>query len=169
MEDYVCCDSDIPEELYRVDYHGARTNFSPEEGFRAGDTTRIFGTGELNIFKRAVEKHFTWSCHDPLPFISLFSDREHAENWCRKQPWLGNDSFHGDWSLHIIDTTQLKMTTPFFKLSNLVDKLNLDIPRGAQQHIQGAFICLHRIPLSALVGQRSPEQVDNGKCAHAIL
>jgi hypothetical protein len=139
------------------------STFSPEEGFRAGDNTKALGTGELNSFKRAVEKHFTWSCHDALPFISLFSDQDHAENWGRKHPWYKISSLDRDWTLHIIDTTQLKTTTPFFKLSNLVEKLNLTIPAGALQHVQGAFICMHRIPETALAGQRNPQQVEKGR------
>jgi hypothetical protein len=161
MEEYSC--SDVPDKLYRVDYPGSRTTYSIQKGFKAGDTTKSFGADEMNDFKRAIEKQFTWSCRDPVPFISLFSDRRHAENWGRKEPWRGNHGLEGVWALYVIDTTELKKTTFFFKLSNLIEKLNLDIPKGAQQHIEGAFVCLHRIPPTAIVEKRTSAQVEEGK------
>ena len=140
--------------------------FSPGEGFRAADTTKAFGIGELNDFKRAVEK---WSCHDALPFISLFSDREHAESWGRKHPWNKVSNLDCNWSLNIVDTTQLKATTTFFKLSTLVEKMNLVLPAGALLHVKGAFICMHRIPATALAGQRNPQQVEKGRVCSCWL
>ena len=161
MEQYICPESDIPTHLYRINYPDARTSFLSEEGFRAAVTTRTFGAGEMSNFKDAIEKDFTWSCRDPLPFISLFSDREHAENWGRKLG-RGCNSSKEAWTLHIVDTSQLKLTTSFFKPSDLVKNLSVNIPERAQQHILGAFICMHRIPLAALIAQRSSEQVENG-------
>jgi hypothetical protein len=40
----------------------------------------------ISEFRSDVVKHFTWSCKESLPFINLFSDIEHAENWELKQP-----------------------------------------------------------------------------------
>ena len=99
MNEYVCSDRDIPSKLYRVHYPGSRTAFSSQQGFTASDTTKTFGSDELDDFKRAIEKHFTWSYRDPLPFISLFSDQEHAENWGRKEPWRGKEGSKCDWTL----------------------------------------------------------------------
>ena len=115
METYMC--SDVPPELYRVDYLGSRTTWTSQEGFKAADTSRAFGGKDLLDFKRSIEKSFTWSYRDPLPFISLFSDREHAENWGCKEPWLGDDRSEGGWTLYVIDT-ESRGTTSFFKLSD---------------------------------------------------
>lgn len=167
MDGYICSILDLPDELYRVNYPGSRVAFSTEEGFVASDTTKTFDADALDDFKRAIEKQFAWRCRDRLPFISLFSDREHAENWGRKEPWRGNDSSEGSWSLHIINTVELRNTHKFFKLSDLVEKLSLDIPEGAGQHIRGAFICLHRIPATAIVERRSPAEVEEGKYSNA--
>ena len=156
MDDYICLN--LPSELYRVHYSGSRTAFSTEQGFEASDTTTTFGPGELNELKQAIEKHFTWGCRDPLPFISLFSDRSHAENWDCKEPWRGYGNSEGDWALHTISTTHLESKN-FFKLSDLVEKLYLEIPEGAKQHIHGAFIYLHHIPATAIVEKRSGAEV----------
>ena len=154
--------SDVPPELYRVDYPGSRTTWTSQEGFKAADTSRAFGGKDLLDFKRSIEKSFTWSYRDPLPFISLFSDREHAENWGCKEPWLRDDRSEGGWTLYVIDTTEIRGTTSFFKLSSLVRRLSLEIPRSAQQHIQGAYLCLHRIPPAAVAEKRTPAQVEEG-------
>ena len=161
METYVC--SDVPPELYRVDYPGSRTTWTSQEGFKATDTSRAFGEKDLPDFKESIVRSFTWGCRDPLPFISLFSDREHAENWGCKKPWLGNHRSEGGWALYVIDTTELRSTTLLFKLSNLVRRLSLNIPQGAQQHIEGAYLCLHRIPTAAIVEKRTPAQVEEGE------
>lgn len=63
----------------------------------------------------------------------------------------------------MIDATELSKTTLFFKLNSLVRRLNLDIPQGAQQHIKGAYLCLHRIPRIAIVEKRNPAQVEEGE------
>ena len=158
MDEYSC--RNVPSELYRVHYPGSRTAFSTEQGFEAADTTTTFGPGELNKFKRAIEKHFTWGYRNPQPFISLFSDRSHAMNWGCKEPWCGRGISKGGWALHTVSTTHLESKS-FFKLSDLVEKLRLDLPEGAKQHIHGAFICLHRIPATAIVDERSGQEVES--------
>ena len=162
MESYRC--SDVPPKLYRVNYPGSRTTWTSQEGFRATDTSRTFGGKDLLDFKRSIEKSFTWSCRDPSPFISLFSDREHAENWGCTEPWLGNRRSEGGWTLCVIDTTELRTTTLFFKLSSLVKGLSLDIPERAQQHVEGAYLCLHCITPTAVVEERTMAQVEEGEC-----
>jgi hypothetical protein len=163
MDEYICSTWDLPNKLYRVHYPGSRTAFSSQQGFTASDVTKVFRSGELNGFGKAIEKQFTWSCRDPLPFISLFSDERHAENWGRKEPWRGHKGSEGKWTLHVVDTVELRKTTHIFRLSDLVERLNLDVPEGAGQHIQGAFICLHHIPASAIVESRTPAEIEDGK------
>jgi hypothetical protein len=167
MDKYICAIRDLPDIIYRVDYPGSRTTFSTQEGFVAADTNKVFGANELNDFKRAIEGHFTWSHRASSPFISLFSDREHAENWACKEPWRENNGSRGGWALYVIDMDGLKNMTSFFKLNDLVERLNLDIPEGAQQHMQGAFVCLHHIPATAIVDKRTPAEVEEGKCSDA--
>lgn len=169
MDAYTCFKSDLPDELYRVHYPGSRTTFSGLDGFTAADTTKTFGTDGLNDFKRAMENQFKWGCRDTLPFISLFSDREHAESWGLKEPWRGNKGSEGNWSLYVINTGKMVDTNHFFKLSDLVEELDLDIPKSAGQHIRGAFMCLHRIPTTAIVERRTPAEVREGKFSVANL
>ncbi|CZR52080.1 uncharacterized protein PAC_01957 [Phialocephala subalpina] len=163
MDEYVCSTWDLPNKLYRVHYPGSRTTFTSQHGFTASDVTKVFRSGELSDFKSALEKQFTWGCRDPLPFISLFSDKRHAENWGRKEPWSEHKDSEGNWALHVVNGVELRRTTHIFRLSDLVKKLSLKVPESARQHIQGAFICLHRIPASAIVESRSPAEIEHGK------
>lgn len=153
---------DTPLQIYRVQCLRSRTVYTIEEGFKASDTTRIFGTDNLREFKTALEKQFTRSCRDPVPFISLFSDLKHAENWRLKRPLDVMTYSPDNWALYTIDATALKQTTLIFKLSTLVDALKLAIPQKAQQHVQGAYLCLHRISPSTIINKHTPAQVEEG-------
>lgn len=160
MNEYIC--QSLPSKLYRVHYPTSRTAFSTEHGFEASDTITAFGPDKLNEFISAIQKHFTWGCRDPLPFISLFSDCAHAENWGCKEPWSGHSNPEGSWVLYTVNTIGLDSKS-FFKLSDLVEKFDLEIPKGAKQHIHGAYVCLYHIPATAIVEKRTSAEVEIGK------
>ena len=167
MEKFVY--SNAPDQLYRVDYSGSRTRYTPLEGFKATDTLKVFDADELDDFKQAIEKHFHWRFRELDPFITLFSDREHAENWGRTEPWQKDLGSEGGWALYVIDTAELETTTSLFKLSTLVEKLNVHIPQGARQHVRGGFVCLHHIPSTAIAEKRTPRQIEDGKYSWTSL
>ncbi|KAG8526158.1 uncharacterized protein KY384_000151 [Bacidia gigantensis] len=155
MDQYIC--SNPPSELYRIQYSQSHTTFSTETGFKAKDTTTTFGFTDETKFTQAIEKHFTWGNRDASPFISLFSNREHAENWGCKEPW-NHRGGKGDWALCTISTDKLE-GMKLFKLSDLVEKLQVEIPERASQHIHGAYICLYGIPASAIIDKTSGTDV----------
>ncbi|PVH92455.1 hypothetical protein DM02DRAFT_722078 [Periconia macrospinosa] len=161
MDAYVCPKSVVPDKLYRVHYPGSRTTFASSEGFSASDTSKVYSNDKLSDFKQDIVNQFTWSCRKSLPFISLFSDREHAENWGCKEPWHGHQD--DGWSLYVIDATRLKDTNRLFKLSDLLEELNLQIPAPAGRQIHGAYLCLHHIPVEAIIEKKSPSEVKAGK------
>jgi hypothetical protein len=107
----------MPGKLYRVDCPGSRTPFASTEGFSASDTTKVYGASDLVECKQAIVYQFTCSCRARLPFISLFPNHEHGENWGQKEPWRGRKGHGSDRSLHLIDPTTLKDTHCFFKLT----------------------------------------------------
>ncbi|KAI1912160.1 hypothetical protein LOZ65_006034 [Ophidiomyces ophidiicola] len=165
MEKYSPSQETLPLNLYRIDYPGSRTKYLPHEGLVAGNRTKIYSNQDENELKRDIVKQFTWGCRDALPFISLFSDREHAENWGSKQPWRGkmlDDGSGGTWNLFIIDTKLLD-TRGLFRLEDLVKALGLELPTKAEQHIKGAYLCLHTIPESAIVEKLDPDQVQSDR------
>ncbi|KIE01370.1 hypothetical protein MAJ_02711, partial [Metarhizium majus ARSEF 297] len=164
MEAYRMPNDKLPRELYRVDYPESRTTYNKIDGFVAGDSTKTYEESDQDDFKQDIVKQFTWSHRNPLPFISLFSDLDHAENWGLKEPWRDPSSFspRGNWTLYAINTTLLVNAT-LFKLGDLVQRLQLQIPKNAQQHIDGAYLCLHRIPTSSIIKQRDWKQVADDK------
>lgn len=159
MDKYRLSNDHLPPKLYRIKYSGSRTAYSPQDGFVAADTSKVYLEEDEDEFKEDIVKQFTWPCRDPLPFITLFSDREHAENWGLKQPWLGNMPHVplGSWSLCVIDTERLDA---LFKLENLVAGLGLQLPSKAEQHINDAYLCMYSIPKTAIVEEVDPDQVE---------
>ncbi|KAB8255433.1 hypothetical protein BDV32DRAFT_142062 [Aspergillus pseudonomiae] len=147
-------------DLYRIDYPGSRTSYSPSGGFMAAQRTKTYDDQADSEFKRDIVNQFTWSCKDPAPFISLFFDREHAENWGLKQPWRGKATYrsHDDWALYVIDTDHL-VDACLFGLKDLVEGLSLELPDKANQHISGTYLCLHKIPPAAVMERIDSEQV----------
>ena len=55
--------------------------------------------------------------------------------------------------------TRLLPETYVLKLDYVVVQLGLEIPERATQHVEGAFLCLHTIPESAIVKSASPSEV----------
>lgn len=161
MDKYRLSNDHLPSDLYRIDYPGSRTAYSPQDGFVAADTTKVYLEADEDEFKKDIVKQFTWACRDPLPFITLFSDREHAENWGFKQPWLGKmpHESRSSWSLCVIDTERLDSHC-LFKLEELVASLELQLPNKAEQHINDAYLCMYSIPKTAIVEELDPDQVE---------
>jgi len=124
--------------------------------------SKVYYENDVDEFKRDIVKQFTWWCDDPIPFISLFSDREHAENWGLKRPWLGKKRHlpHDNWALYVIDTAQLE-DVYFFRLNYLVEVLGLELPDKASQHIGGTYLCLYNIPVTAIVERLDPAEVED--------
>ena len=163
MDAYRLSNQWLPPELYRVDYHGSRTIYSQTEGFLAAHRTKVYGSLDINVFRRDLEKYFTWSSQVPTPFISLFSDWDHAENWGLEQPWASHVIHHrsGHWTLRVIDTRRL--VEPYiFRSEDLVNSLELKLPDEAKQHTEDTFLCLYAIPVAAVVEHWDPQEVKNG-------
>uniref|UniRef100_A0A093URP2 DUF7587 domain-containing protein n=2 Tax=Talaromyces marneffei PM1 TaxID=1077442 RepID=A0A093URP2_TALMA len=159
MSEYRCRPEELPHRLYRVHYPESET-IRTDVGFKAADTTTVYGNSEcdLRLLKQAVEDHFTWGYRGRSPFISLFSDRNHAENWGCAEPWLGSNPHREQWSLFTIDTSLLKEVC-VFKVSRLVDVLGVKIPERAVQHERGSYICLHQVPANAILEEMTGSDV----------
>ncbi|KAI0523901.1 hypothetical protein F5B22DRAFT_422226 [Xylaria bambusicola] len=157
MDQYRCPPEELPRYLYRVRYPESQTRHTAE-GLTAADTTTVYGDNEhqRGLFRQAVEKHFTSSDRDSSLFISLFSDRDHAENWAYMELW--HSRWSENWTLCTIDTSLLNEVY-VFKVSTLVDELRVEIPPQAEQHKKGAYICLHRVPQHAILKEEPVQEV----------
>ncbi|KAJ2906147.1 hypothetical protein MKZ38_002862 [Zalerion maritima] len=148
----------LPDNLYRVTYPGSQTAYSAESGLSAIDTTATFDLGTITgqyRFKLAVENQFTWSNRQPSTLISLFSSSHHALEWARKEPWRRRGRGRGQepqdgWTLQVVETYRLEATTKLYRLRDLVRLLDVEIYGGAREHIDGAVVCMHRVPADAI-------------------
>jgi hypothetical protein len=84
--------------------------------------------------------------------------------------WRGTlrDAQEDDWTLFTIDT-QLLGDAWLCKVSQLVSTLKLQILDRAAQHIDGSFLCLHKIPGLAVIQERDSAQAKEGKFVGTIL
>lgn len=87
MNTFCLFPSDVPSSLYRVQYGDYMTTYDISEGLEAVDTVTLYDDGgdeqeddTLQEFGDAVEQHLSWDTDYKSIFISLFSQRRHAEN-----------------------------------------------------------------------------------------
>ena len=154
MDEFRCRSAVLPVYLYRVQYPRCQTVHSGE-GLTAKDTNVIYSKDEIKSFCQSIEQQMTWGHRGAQPYITCFSDKDHAKNWARKEPWNPSVKDKGSWALLTIDT-RLMPDTYIFSLKDLVTSLDIMIPERASQHENGAYLCLHRIPTSAIVDWVSP-------------
>jgi len=146
----------LPTFLYRVDYPGSQTSYTRGTGFTARDTTSFYS--EDSDFRKSVVEAFTWSCRNPSPYIAVFSEKSHAENWAHS--WSDRNGYVCD--VVTLDTRNFS-NTHVFHLSALVAQLGIVLPDGAQQHQRGAYLCLHRIPAAAVCATEATSSILHSK------
>lgn len=150
----------LPFNLYRVQYPGCQTALS-DNGLAARDINIIYSENEMDAFRQSIIDQLTWSHCGAQPYITCFSDKDHAENWALKEPWNPDERDKDSWSILTINT-RFMPETYVFSLNDLVTHLDLELPGRASQHEKGAYLCLHRIPTSAIVNSASPREVKDG-------
>ena len=149
MDRLRCSEEQLPEYLYRVQYDGCNTVFSID-GLFAADIATTFDETAIPDFRESIVNQFTRMSRLPTPYISTFSDREHAENWALK---MGT-------SAKLLRLNTALWDDPYvFKLSTLVQMLPVIIPDAASQHIKGAYLCLHSVPSNAIVEVMDREDI----------
>lgn len=153
----------IPSTTHQDTSHRASGDRKPPQWLRASGHRRIgrsccqacrrlddgHSHGRVAVVPTRHSARLSWSCRESSPLITLFSDKEHAANWGLQEPWRGTKPKAVGWYLCTIKTSNAVDACVFFELSDLVNRLDLDIPERARQHSRGAFLCLHRIPRRA--------------------
>ena len=156
---------ELPEKLYRVQYDRSQSTFSYATlgaDLQAKDTTAFYGLLQLGSIKTAVQNQFEWGHRGSQPFITVFSDKEYAMAWALLAPWNSNQKGSSYFELYTIDTTHLGPDTYVFKLSTLVEYLDVTLPVGPANHVKGGYLFLHRVPGSALVERQTREEIAEG-------
>lgn len=156
MEKYLCDHQNLPAQLYRVQHGDTQVSYSHRGDLEATDTATIISSEELLIY--FVENSFTWGSRVPNCLINLFSDKRHAENWAKKR----HDRTGAECHIVAIDTSLLGDTC-IYRLEELVERLGIEIPPAAAQHVTGAYMCLHRIPAVATAEIREEFDIEQGR------
>jgi hypothetical protein len=153
MEDFQECY--LPKVLYRVQYPGRQTRYSPEHGLSARDKTTVPNNAEL--LGRFVKESFTWGSPTHNPFINLFSERDHAVNWAISESKRAGQGY----LVMSIDTSELDKSRTI-KLLTVTRKLNIMIPERALSHVRGAYLYLHEIPAQSIYSTETSEGLLKG-------
>lgn len=152
-----CPAVELPQTLYRVQYKDTHTDFifSEEDArkcfLRAKDQAafRDEATFDLRQFKTAVMRNINWASRTPSPFINLFSNLHHAGNWCLQRV----EKKHEDGIIMSIDPVKLvEQGVWLAKLSTVCEHLAIDLKATKACGDQDAYLVLHRIPATAILG-----------------
>jgi hypothetical protein len=92
-----------------------------------------------------LHEHFLWTSSYPSPFISVFTDEDHARNWAtglvRKNAGYVCDIYR-------INPFQLGGNA-VFDASELVRRLDIELPKAARSQAQNEYLVLRSIPAEA--------------------
>ena len=151
MESLRLAHTNVPRFLYLIDYPGSRTRFQTEMGIAAADTDTLVHNFPVEEFHKSIADHFDRKSKVPSPYISLFSDRNLADNlasyWVRRC-----NVNHSDVATVVeIDTFKLRGSY-FFHSRCLIEKLDLRDVIDAVDRSE--YLCLHHIPAWAIVSRR---------------
>jgi hypothetical protein len=142
MDSYQLGPGDFPLTLYRIDYPGAQTTWSPRWGFQAASTFTPLRVAGL---RNAVQYHLDWRSRITSPFISTFGNRQHAENWANT--WIANNNqtcYLLEIRLDADDDVRV------FRVRSLVDRLGVTTRLDPSQY-HSEYLCFQRIPSEAVV------------------
>jgi len=159
MEQFRLDIHDLPTSFHRVQYPGSQTTYN-ESGLSARDTTSFYPEDRTK-FRDSVAEAFKWSSRIPSPYVAVFSEKDHAQNWALR--WTDRNG--PDCEVVTIDSRELDGVY-IFKLSTIVDELNIALPNGASQHEKGAYLCLHRVPAKAVQSSESTSSIRASKIAN---
>ncbi|KAJ5989705.1 hypothetical protein N7481_004915 [Penicillium waksmanii] len=167
MNTFCLFPADVPGSLYRVQYGDSMTTYDIYEGLEAVDTVTLYDDGgdeqeeddTLQEFGDAVEQHLSWDTDYESIFISLFSQRRHAENWM-----LDRHTRFGsrNCTLLQIDTSALNGSF-IFRAEEIVHELSLSIPEAAQASVAREYLIAHYIPPRAIIRSQTADEIHAGK------
>ena len=148
--------------LYRIQYDGCMTTYSPCFGLAARDTETVYtDSDDIFIdFGGAVEDHLCWQKRRYSLFISLFANKRHAENWA-----LDWSARHDGRLCYILEIKATELVGGHvFNADELRRTLLLCVPERAEASIADEYLVTHRIPPRAIVSRRNTEDIKRGIC-----
>lgn len=148
------------DTLYRIQYEGCATTYSPHSGLTAKDTSTFYtDCDDIYIdFGGAVEDHLCWRKHYDSPFISVFGNKQHAENWA-----LDWSKRHHDKICQVFEIKASKLVRSYiFSAHEIRENLPLQVSEKAEASIKDEYLICYRIPAQAIAGYRDTEDIKQG-------
>ncbi|KAG8806454.1 hypothetical protein FRC17_004981 [Serendipita sp. 399] len=142
MDSYSLGREAFPLTVYRVTYPGAQASYSRESGFKSASN---FTPRRVKGFQNAVEYHLNWQCRTASPFISTFSNFQHAQNWAKR--WTEN---HKEACTIVELEIETDHNVTVFHVSTLAEKLGVT-PSIDPSFYRSEYLCFHRIPPRCIV------------------
>ena len=172
MNRFCLSSADVPGHLFRVQYGECATAYDTDEGLEAADTVTLYddddeeeegeekeGNDALQEFGNAVERHLSWDTNYQSIFISLFSQRRHAENWM-----LDRHTRHQSENCTLLQISTKALNGFFiFRAKHIVGALSLSIPEAAKASVTREFLIAHYIPPRAIIRSQTVDEVLAGK------
>ncbi|KAM3420157.1 hypothetical protein BST61_g3456 [Cercospora zeina] len=134
-----------PTRGYRVQYEGAWTTITPIGGLQASsifpNPSRGFTDPKL---KQLTNDHLDWNSRQGSPFISIFTDQSHAEDWALK--WSERNGGKIASILHI----ECNKITRLFSVKEVVSSLGINTDMQPEQY-EDEYLAVNQIPAEAIV------------------
>ncbi|KAF2217590.1 hypothetical protein CERZMDRAFT_92240 [Cercospora zeae-maydis SCOH1-5] len=134
-----------PTRGYRVQYEGAWTTITPIGGLQASsifpNPSRGFTDPKL---KQLTNDHLDWNSRQGSPFISIFTDHSHAEDWAVK--W----SERNDGKIASILHIECNKITRLFSVKEVVNSLGINTDMLPEQY-EDEYLAVNQIPAEAIV------------------
>lgn len=138
--------------LFRVQYPGTRTRFTPGVGLEAQDTVTSYNNKQIHEgpnggLLSAITKHLNWNRTYGSSFITLFGSKQHAKNWAMKR-CLANGK---ECQVLTIDVNKLGKSAYVFDAGQIANMSTLDMYRSALRSINDEFLVAWRVSEDAIV------------------
>ena len=116
-----------------------------DSGIEAAGTDTLVHNFTMNKYRQSLANHFDRKSRVPSPYISLFSDRTHADNCALDWVKWNNVERNTVASVVEVDTSTLQLSC-FFHSQRLVEEFDL---RGVDTVVHHSeYLCLYHIPVS---------------------
>ncbi|WEW61790.1 hypothetical protein PRK78_007286 [Emydomyces testavorans] len=145
----------VPPRLYYVRHARSQAYDDFSGGFRARDYGRFYPYSDTQAeFSKSVENHLDWSSREPSPYLSVMSDRNHADNFA-----LVMQSRTG-YVAEVYEINARRLNTSYiFNVPYLMEELRLSVRPDAMNASE--YLVLHRIPGQAVVGCRTTKDIED--------
>ncbi len=156
-----------PKELYRICHPLCHTTYQSRLGLLASARKTVINAvnhpENLIPFYQTITDHRNQTPKQ-TPYISLFADRQEAENWA-----LGaEDACGGNCRIMVISTRDMCMhEVVMFSVTHIMDKSGRNLGRGGVKDSE--WLVCHYIPKNAIIKQYDVKEIRSRTYFYALF